>query len=150
MIAQAVSPDGYVVGIDPSPDVVAHARGLTHQPNCTFMEGTAAALDVADNSIDVVVSSLMIHHLPDSTRLDAIREMYRVIRPEGHVLVADFRPPSTRAGRALVSPFVSTAMTHNPIHQLEPMIRDAGFQHVRSGDLHPWIRYVRALKPATA
>jgi ubiquinone/menaquinone biosynthesis C-methylase UbiE len=150
VMARAVAPDGDVIGIDSSPEVIDHARRLTHQPNCTYTEGTATALDATDKSVDVVVSSLMIHHLPDSTRSDAIHEMYRVIRPEGHVLVAEFRPPSTRIGQSLVSPFVSTAMTHNPIRQLEPMIHDAGFQHVRSGDLHPWIRYVYALKPATA
>jgi hypothetical protein len=38
-------------------------------------------------------------------------------------------------------------MQHNPVHSLEPMIEDAGFQQLHSGDLNPWIRYVQAVKP---
>ena len=148
MMARTVAPDGHVTGLDPSPQVVAHARRVTREPNCAFTEGTAIALDAVDNSVDVVVTSLMIHHLPEPMRPAALREMYRVIRPEGHVLVADFRPPRTSAGRALISPLVSAAMTHNPVSVLAPMINDAGFQQVHGGNLHPWIRYVRGVKPA--
>jgi hypothetical protein len=40
-------------------------------------------------------------------------------------------------------------MQHNPLHLLEPMINDAGFQQINSGDLNPWIRYAHAVKPTT-
>jgi hypothetical protein len=39
------------------------------------------------------------------------------------------------------------AMEHNRIELLAPMLRQAGFEQIRSGDLHPWIHYVRAVKP---
>ncbi|MGI9034303.1 MAG: class I SAM-dependent methyltransferase [Acidimicrobiales bacterium] len=58
-----------------------------------------AALDAPDGSYDVVVTSLMIHHLPEALRPQAMREMFRVLRPGGRVLVADFRPPAGRLGR---------------------------------------------------
>ena len=148
VMARAVAPGGHVVGIDPSLDTITHARQITNEPNCSFTEATATALDAADGSVDVVVSSLMIHHLTEPTRPDAIGEMQRVLRPGGHLLLAEFRPPRTRLGRSLIAPLVSTAMTHNPIHQLEPMVEAAGFEDVRSGDLHPWIHYVHARKPA--
>jgi hypothetical protein len=38
-------------------------------------------------------------------------------------------------------------MAANRIDDLEPMVRQAGFEQVRSGDLRPWIRYVQAQKP---
>jgi SAM-dependent methyltransferase len=41
----------------------------------------------------------------------------------------------------------STAMATNRVDLLEPMVREAGFEQPRSGDLRPWIHYVRALKP---
>jgi hypothetical protein len=39
-------------------------------------------------------------------------------------------------------------MADNPVDLIEPMVREAGFQQVHSGDLRPWIHYVQALKPA--
>jgi hypothetical protein len=45
---------------------------------------------------------------------------------------------------------ISPAMKNNRVHLLEPMVREAGFQQVRGGDVQPWIRYVQAVKPASA
>jgi ubiquinone/menaquinone biosynthesis C-methylase UbiE len=151
LLAEAVAPGGTALGIDPSPEVIARARRSTHLPNCAFSEGIAEALDMEDQSYDVVVSSLMIHHLPESLRPRAIREMYRVLRPGGRVLLADFQPPTTKTGRLLLKGHViSPAMKNNPVHLLEPMVRDAGFQQIRGGDLQPWLRYVHAVKQASA
>jgi ubiquinone/menaquinone biosynthesis C-methylase UbiE len=88
----------------------------------------------------------MIHHLPETMRPRAIREMCRVLRPGGRVLIADFRPPASRIGRQLIGPVISPAMLSNPVHLLDPMAREAGFGEVRSGDVHPWIRHVQAAK----
>jgi SAM-dependent methyltransferase len=65
-------------------------------------DGLAEALDAADSPYDVVVSSLTIHHLPETLRPQAIGEMFRVLRPRGSVLIADSRPPATRIGRLLL------------------------------------------------
>jgi ubiquinone/menaquinone biosynthesis C-methylase UbiE len=151
VMAEAVAPGGSALGIDPSREVIAHARRSTRLPNCMFAEGIAEALHTEDRSYDVVVSSLMIHHLPEPLRPQAIREMYRVLRPGGRVLVADFRPPTTRIGRLLLKGHViSPAMRTNPVHLLEPLVREAGFQQIRVGDVQPWLRYVQAVKQAGA
>lgn len=150
VMAEAVTPGGTARGVDPSPESVARARRLTRLANCTFSEGIAEALDASDGWYDVVVSSLMIHHLPEMLRPRAIREMSRVLRPRGRVLVADFRPPASRIGRQLIGLVASPAMQNNPVHLLDPMVREAGFEQVRSGDVHPWIRYVRGAKPLSA
>src|SRR5215207_1399549 len=80
-MAQAVAPDGTTVGMDPSSEAITEARRLTALDNCTYSEGIAERLDAPDDFYDVVVSSLMIHHLPGERRLLAIREMLRVVRP---------------------------------------------------------------------
>jgi ubiquinone/menaquinone biosynthesis C-methylase UbiE len=97
----------------------------------------------------VVVSSLMLHHLPESLRPRAISEMFRVLRPGGSVLLAEFRPPASRTGRYLIGALHSPAMAHNRLDLIEPMLGEAGFRQMRAGDLRPWTRYVRALKPAS-
>lgn len=147
-MAQAVAPTGNAVGVDPSTEAIAEARRLTALENCTYSEGIAERLDAPDDAYDVVVSSLMIHHLPGTRRALAIQEMLRVVRPGGSVLVAEFRPPSSRVGKRLVRPFVSPAMAENRVDLLDAMIRDAGAEHVRDGYVRPWTYYVRALKPA--
>ncbi len=148
LVAEAAGRDGTATGVDPSPEAVARARRVTRPANCSFAEGTAEALDALDDSYDVVVSSLMIHHLPEAMRPQAVAEMFRVLRPGGRVLIAEFRPPASRIGRVLIRHTAGPVMENNPIHLLEPMVGEAGFEHVRSGDLRPWIRYVQALKPS--
>ena len=148
-MARAVAPGGTVHGVDPSGEAIEQAKRLTRHADCTsctFSAGIAEALDAPEGSYDVVVSSLMVHHLPETLRPQAIGEMFRVLRPGGSVLVADFRPPATRVGRYLVGRH-SPAMQNNPIDLLEPMVRSAGFERVRSGDLRPWMRYVQGVKP---
>ncbi len=135
VMADAVTPDGTAVGVDPSQEVLAHARRRTRLANCTFAEGIAQAIDAPDGSYDVAVSSLMIHHLPETVRPQAISEMFRVLRPGGRVLIADFRPPTSRIGRRLIGAVTAPAMAENPVDRLEPMVREAGFEQVRSGDV---------------
>ncbi len=51
------------------------------------VEGTATALPFADRSYDVVLSLEMMEHLPDEVRAAALREMLRVTRPGGRLIV---------------------------------------------------------------
>jgi ubiquinone/menaquinone biosynthesis C-methylase UbiE len=146
-MAQAVTPRGTAQGVDPSDAAITQAQRRTRLANCSFADGIAEALDAPDGTYDVVVSSLMIHHLPETLRPQAIGEMFRVLRSGGSVLIAEFRPPASRIGRHLIAAH-SPAMANNPIHRLEPMVREAGFEQPRSDDLRPWIHYVQALKPA--
>jgi ubiquinone/menaquinone biosynthesis C-methylase UbiE len=146
-MAEAVGPGGTALGIDPSGEAIAQARRLTRLATCSFSAGIAEALDARDGSYDVAVSSLMIHHLPQALRPKAIGEMFRVLRPGGSILVADSRPPASRIGRYLIGRH-SPAMRDNPIDMLEPMVREAGFEEVRSGDLRPLMRYVQGVKPS--
>jgi ubiquinone/menaquinone biosynthesis C-methylase UbiE len=150
VIATAVAPDGTAHGVDPSDEAISDARRRTRLANCTFSDGIAEALDGPDGSYDVVVSSLMIHHLPEDLRPQAIGEMFRVLRPGGSLLIAEFRPPSSRFGRRLIGGLHSPAMAENRIDLLEPMVREAGFEQLRSGDLRPWTHYVKAVTPSGA
>jgi ubiquinone/menaquinone biosynthesis C-methylase UbiE len=151
VMARAVEPGGSAHGVDPSADAITHARRLTTLANCSFSDGVAEGLDTADGSYDVVVSSLMIHHLPEALRPRAIGEMFRVLRPGGSVLIAEFRPPSTRIGRRLITALTGHhAMAENRVDLLEPMVRDAGFEQPHSGYLRPWAHYIQARKPPVA
>ena len=147
ILAQAVAAGGSAMGVDPSTESLVRARRVTRLANCTFSQGVAEGLDAPDASFDVVVTSLMVHHLPEELRSRAMSEMFRVLRPGGRVLVADFRPPTNPLARRLIHRVTSPAMEHNPVHLLEPMAQHAGFVNLATGDVEPWIHYVTGTKP---
>ena len=93
--ARLVGPTGSVIGIDPSLNMVARASRKTHRAGVAaeFRSGRAEDLPVADASCDVVISTMMMHHLRSQARQGFARECRRVLRPGGRVFVADFGPP---------------------------------------------------------
>ncbi|MEV7179645.1 methyltransferase domain-containing protein [Kitasatospora sp. NPDC093679] len=150
-LADAVTPTGRAVGVDPSAEVLAHARrSAADRRHCTFTDGIAEELPAGDGEFDVVASSLTVHHLPEDVRERAVAEMRRVLRPGGRLLLADFRPPTGRVARHLVGAVTGPVMEHNPVHLLRPLVEQAGFTEVRTGDLRPWIHYVQAVNPASS
>jgi SAM-dependent methyltransferase len=74
-----------VRGIDRSPAFVRHAAAHVPDPRASFTTGDAAALPVADASVDAVVSGLVLNFLPDPTA--AVSEWRRVGVP-GAVVAA--------------------------------------------------------------
>jgi ubiquinone/menaquinone biosynthesis C-methylase UbiE len=87
-IAEAVTRCGRVVGIDGSEAMIAEARRRhSGDPTIELRVGDAHALELEDASFDVALSVRVLLHLEDPRR--ALREMIRVVRPGGRVLVSD-------------------------------------------------------------
>lgn len=82
-------PAAQLVGVDPALGMVDEARRLT--PGAAIHRGLAEELPLPDASVDLVLSTISSHHWRDPAT--GVREMARVVRPGGHVLLADFAPP---------------------------------------------------------
>jgi ubiquinone/menaquinone biosynthesis C-methylase UbiE len=141
LLAAAVTPNGRVTGIDPSSPAITYARRRGPR-NCSFAVGVAQELDLPDCSFDVVTSTLAVHHIPEPERPAAFREMYRVMRPGGRLLVADFHP----SGIWRVLHPGGHAMRHSNVDLLGDLAVSAGFHVESDGDL-PMMRYVLAVRP---
>ena len=86
---------GQVVGLDISHHSLLGARGLYHGVNVADM----AALPYRDESFDLVVSSDVLGHVPLGQKQQVIREIYRVLKPNGrtlHYIEAEGDDPLTR------------------------------------------------------
>lgn len=83
---------GRVQGIDASPEMLARAKKKAKRAgmDVAFTEAPAQALPFADASFDLVLNTVMLHHLPRPGRAQCAAEMRRVLKPGGRVLVVDF------------------------------------------------------------
>jgi ubiquinone/menaquinone biosynthesis C-methylase UbiE len=77
-------------GLDLSPPYLAEARRLIGRTaRVKLLEGAAEKLPFEDASLDLVVSSFLLHELPADVRQSALKEMARVLKPNGLVVIVD-------------------------------------------------------------
>lgn len=123
-----------VTGVDLDPAMIERARANCHRAGAadlaTFRVGDVAAMPFNDESVDLVVSTLSMHHWADPAA--AMAEVGRVLRPGGRALIWDFRPgahPFAPTGRSpAASPHAAAT---------EPLELAAGSQ-LRVRDVTPW------------
>ena len=88
--ARMVGPDGQVVGVDMTPEMLARARRAADEAgaaNVEFRDGYMEALPVPDGWADVVISNGVLNLTPDKSK--ALGEMARVLTPRGRLQIGD-------------------------------------------------------------
>lgn len=88
--AAMVGPDGQVIGIDMTPEMLEKAQlnaAKAELRNLEFRPGYGEALPVPDSWADVVISNGVLNLFPD--KLAALREMARVLKPGGRLQIGD-------------------------------------------------------------
>lgn len=97
-----VGTSAVVHGIDASPEMIARAARKARRAamGIAFETAPAQSLPFPDARFDVVLSTVMMHHLPRVGREEAVREARRVLRPGGRLLVVDFVRGSGKGLRA--------------------------------------------------
>jgi ubiquinone/menaquinone biosynthesis C-methylase UbiE len=110
-------PHAALIGVDAAEGMVEVARSLT--PGATFYVAIAEALPLPDASVDLALSTTSFHHWSDQTA--GIREVARVLRPEGRFFLADI------AGPALLSKLLHRSRFQSPAH-VRTLFTDAGLR----------------------
>jgi ubiquinone/menaquinone biosynthesis C-methylase UbiE len=109
-------PGHQVYGIDLSEDMIelahVHARREQLEERVHFASGDVAHLPYPNQSFDVVVSTISMHHWFELEQ--PLRELYRVLRPGGRVWIYDFRfVKAQTVEKALArTPFAETPLEH--------------------------------------
>jgi len=144
-----VGPAGKVVGIDASPEMIARARAKAAKAaiDIDFRAAAAEALPFSDGTFDALLSTTVLHCLPDDARRLCIREMTRVLKSGGRLLVVDFGGPG-QARRSLMA-----HLRHHrdfDLRDIIPELRETGLVDLQTGALgFSDLQFAIATAPAT-
>ena len=127
----AARPDATVIGVDGDPAILARARRKPGGQRVTWIEGLADAFLLPAARADVVVCSLLLHHLSDGAKAAALAHICDIVAPGGALLVADWGPPRGPAaalGARALQLFDGRAGPQSLLDgHLPKMLSDAGF-----------------------
>ena len=134
LAAGEVGDEGYVIGIDMTPDMLSKARNNVSKgqfTNVEFRLGEIEYLPIADNTVDVIISNCVINLSPDKPQV--FRDAFRVLKPGGRLAISDVvatveLPATMRNDPALIAGCMGNASL---VDDLEKIIEAAGFEQVR-------------------
>lgn len=130
---QITGPEGKVIGVDMTPNMIDKARENAKKLNLNNVEfrlGEIENLPVQNEEADVVVSNCVLNLVPD--KKSALEETYRILKKGGHFSVSDIVtyseiPEGLRKEAALYAGCVSGALIKDDYLKL---IKEAGFENI--------------------
>ena len=135
--AQKVGPQGRIIGVDMTPEMIAKARrnvvayrDRTGLDNVEFRLGEIERLPVADGSVDVVISNCVLNLSPDKPQV--WREIARVLKPGGRVAISDLalRRPLPESLRTRVEALIGCIAGAALVEDTQRMAEQAGLTDV--------------------
>mgnify|MGYP000855453032 CR=1 FL=1 len=157
-VARQIFPGAELIGGDFSAALLRNGHFVSEMLGLgiTFRQEDAQHVAERDNSVDGVISYALHHEMPPENNAATIREMFRILAPNGEMVISD--PPPFRG----VAPLQAVLLDWDTENRAEPyftqagianlaqMMRDAGFVDVEEYALekrgYPWV--TRGRKPS--
>lgn len=138
LIAKRLS-TGKVICLDLSDEMLQHLERKAEKEDLEgriqILKGEASASALENESVDLVMSNSVFHELSNPETV--LAEMLRVLKPNGWVMITDFR--DTRISRLICRSHGGES--HGPfgVHELETFLTEAGLKNVRVSPVRHWV-----------
>lgn len=147
---ERVGQAGRVAAIDPAPQQIARSRSKAARRGLEidFRPGVIERVPFPEQTFDVVMSTWVMHHLPDELKRQGLSEIARVLKPAGRLVIVDsmHRGHGRHVARMGVGQLDAG---HAPA-----LMKEAGFSAVETENVRltrlpgfPRARFVRGRKP---
>jgi arsenite methyltransferase len=133
LAAARVGPEGKVIGVDMTPEMLDKARANSRKgsyKNVEFRLGEIENLPVANNTVDAIISNCVINLSPDKPQV--FREAFRVLKSGGRLMVSDIVLMKALPAELIdsIEAYVSCVAGALPKDEYLRAIREAGFSDV--------------------
>jgi ubiquinone/menaquinone biosynthesis C-methylase UbiE len=148
MLARQRTGTDTVVGLDASPEMIAVARRKAERAHLAidYRVEVIEKIPFPDNTFDVVLSSLMMHHLPDPLKQAGLLEIQRVLKPGGRVVVVDLKGNTARTIHHLPLGWFHHGVEKG-IEYVGTLLEQSGFKNVEQSAMAlKMLGYARAYK----
>lgn len=127
---------GKAFGIDIIPGMIeiSQRKAAQANENVTFQLGSIDDIPFSANQFDVVMCSFMIFHMSEMMRCKGIAEIYRVLKPQGRLLVLDLALPIQALPRAIAKTLFGGMLQHD-LRELLPLMEASGFSDVETAQV---------------
>ena len=138
--AYELAKQGYtVVGIDLSPEMLKQAKKkLSSKLKLSFQQADATDLPLKDNEFDATSISLGLHDMPYEVDIKVLKEIKRVTKKNGKILIVDYNEPKKHWMAKLAFPIINAYETKNwrPFIErgLDNLLNEVGLKVQREAD----------------
>lgn len=96
LLLKKVNPDVVIHGVDVDEKIlkIAQQKIETQKTNIILTQYDGINLPYPDNYFNTVLTSLVFHHLDQNQKEIALKEIYRVLKPNGEIHIADWGKPN--------------------------------------------------------
>ncbi len=149
LLLKQAFPQAEVIGLDLSPYMLLAAKDkaqAAHQ-SIQFVHGNGEHTGLPDGSIDLVTATLLFHETPPTVSQAILREMFRLLRVGGEVLLLDGNQAMLRHSDWLTDIFEEPYIQAYAAGSLDAWLGQAGFGAVQTEDLWLVHQISRGVKP---